>query len=104
MSELNRRTFLQKSALLSAGVAASGLLKIPSFASAPFAGEAPVATTKYGKIRGYAEDGINVFKGVRYGADTSQRRFMPPLPPEKWTGIIDTIEYGPSSPQGSRGG
>lgn len=104
MSELNRRTFIKQSALVTSAVAASGLLKIPSFAAAPFAGEAPVATTKYGKIRGYMDDGILVFKGIRYGADTSQRRFMSPLPPEKWSGIIDTVEYGPSAPQGSRGG
>lgn len=28
---------------------------------------------------------------------------MPPLPPEKWTGILDALQYGASSPQGSRG-
>jgi para-nitrobenzyl esterase len=104
MSTLNRRTFLQQSTILASGVAATNLIGIPSFASVTFNAESPVASTAYGQIRGYMDDGINVFKGVRYGADTSKRRFMPPLPPEKWLGILDAVEYGPSSPQGSRRG
>jgi para-nitrobenzyl esterase len=104
MTELNRRTFIQKAAILTSGIAATSLIKVPSFASVTFAANSPVTTTKHGQVRGYIDDGINVFKGIRYGADTSKRRFMPPLPPDKWTGIIDAVEYGPSAPQGSRGG
>jgi para-nitrobenzyl esterase len=103
MPYFTRRSFLQKSSLLASGVAASSLLKIPSFASATPALESPVATTKYGQIRGYTDEGVNVFKGVRYGADTSTRRFMPPLPPSKWSGIKDALEYGAASPQQSGG-
>lgn len=99
--EQNRRTFLQKSALLASGIAVSGLLKVPAFASVAFAGESPVAKTNYGDVRGYTDEGISVFKGIPYGADTSKRRFMPPLPPEKWTGIRNTVEYGPSALQRS---
>ena len=29
---------------------------------------------------------------------------MPPLPPDKWSGILDAVAYGASSPQGGRGG
>lgn len=101
MPPLNRRLFLQRSAVLASWITAPGLLKIPSFAPAFFADESPVATTKYGKVRGYTDDGINVFKGIPYGADTSKTRFMPPLPPEKWSGIKDTVEYGPACPQRS---
>ena len=38
---------------------------------------APLARTNHGPVRGYLDNGIKVFKGVRYGADTGPRRFMP---------------------------
>lgn len=66
-----------------------------------------VATTQYGKVRGYEEDGIKVFKGIRYGADTATTRFMAPQPPEPWDGVKDALTYGNSTrqiPTGSGGG
>jgi para-nitrobenzyl esterase len=64
-------------------------------------GEGPVAMTRHGPVRGAVEDGVNVFKGVRYGADTAPRRFMPALPPEPWTEVRPALEYGAASPQKS---
>ena len=98
-SLLNRRNFLQKSVILTAGT----LIKIPSSASKTSSDESPLATTKYGQVRGYTDNGINVFKGIPYGADTSKTRFMPPLPPENWSDIRNALEYGAASPQQSRG-
>jgi para-nitrobenzyl esterase len=75
-----------------------------SFSSSIFGQtESPIANTKYGKVRGYTDNNINCFKGIRYGADTSAYRFQAPKPPEKWTNIQDATEYGNSSPQGGRG-
>ena len=102
MPPTNRRRFLQDSALLASGIAASGFIKIPA-ASKSLTGDSPVATTTNGQVSGYTDNGIQVFKGIRYGADTAGRRFMPPLPPEKWTGIRDAVEVGASSPQQSHG-
>jgi para-nitrobenzyl esterase len=79
-----------------AGAAAASLA---GFASAKAAPKAPIVVTTYGRIRGAEVDGIRVFKGVRYGADTAPRRFMPALPPKPWTGVIDALAYGPASPQ-----
>jgi para-nitrobenzyl esterase len=50
-------------------------------------------------VRGYTDKGINVFKGIPYGADTFPRRFMAPLTPEKWENVREAIEHGPSCPQ-----
>ena len=61
--------------------------------------EAPVATTKHGRVRGYLDDGIKVFRGLRYGADTGPRRFQPPASPPPWSDIADATQYGAASPQ-----
>ena len=80
-----------------AGAAAASLAGLASTARA--ASKAPIAVTQYGKVRGAEVEGIKVFKGVRYGADTAPRRFMPALPPKPWTGVVDALAYGPASPQ-----
>lgn len=64
-------------------------------------GAAPVATTRYGRVRGSLDRDIKVFKGVRYGADTSARRFQPPVAPQAWRGIAEATTYGHASPQKS---
>jgi para-nitrobenzyl esterase len=54
-----------------------------------------VAETTAGKIRGFRRNGVYIFKGVPYGASTAgDRRFMPPVKPESWTGIRNTLQYG----------
>src|SRR5258707_4243414 len=97
----NRRTFLCNTVVAAGGVAASRLISIPAFAST-LTTESPIATTRWGKVRGYVDNGINVFKGIRYGADTAKRRFMPPASPEPWSDVRDALAYGPSAPQPSR--
>lgn len=63
------------------------------------ADEAILGTT-YGTLRGATADGIHSFKGVRYGASTAgARRFLPPAPPESWTGVRDALDFGPRAPQ-----
>ena len=59
----------------------------------------PVARTRAGRVRGTSESGIQVFKGIPYGADTRPRRFMPPLKPKPWHTVRDALTYGPSCPQ-----
>src|SRR5438132_8086029 len=59
-----------------------------------------VADTTAGKVRGVEVDGIKIFKGIPYGANTTgKNRFMPPAPAEKWTGVRDALEYGPRAPK-----
>jgi len=62
-----------------------------------------IVETAQGKWRGRANGGIHIFKGIRYGADTSRRRFLPPVAPQPWTGVRDALEFGLVAPQpGSR--
>jgi para-nitrobenzyl esterase len=97
-SELPRREFLRRSSACTAA-AAAGLL-LPE----AFAGDARtvVARTSTGRIRGTLAEGVHAFRGVRYGANTATHRFLPPLPPTRWSAIEDATHYGPSCPQ--RGG
>ncbi|HQT52980.1 MAG TPA: carboxylesterase/lipase family protein [Phenylobacterium sp.] len=78
----------------------AGALVLPSGVHA--ASASPVAKTTNGPVRGHIDQGIKVFKGVRYGADTGPRRFRPPLAPTPWTKALDATAYGPSAPQGGR--
>jgi para-nitrobenzyl esterase len=81
------------------GLAAAGLV-LP--ARRGRAAEPPVARTFAGSVRGELQDGIAVFRGVPYGADTGPRRFQPPRPPQPWREVRDAFAYGPSAPQRGR--
>jgi para-nitrobenzyl esterase len=57
--------------------------------------EATVVETSAGKFRGFNRNGVYIFKGVPYGASTSgANRFMPPMKPEPWSGIRNSLQYG----------
>jgi para-nitrobenzyl esterase len=57
----------------------------------------PVVDTKAGKLRGFYEDGIFTFQGIKY-ADA--KRFQQPTPVEPWEGIKNATNYGYTSPVG----
>jgi len=92
---VNRRHFLRQSSVLGL----SGLFLPERLFALP--DTFPVAETIYGRVRGMDVAGINTFRGIHYGASTAgPNRFMPPRKPESWSGIKDTMAYGPASPQG----
>ncbi len=92
MGALKRRSLL----FGAAGAAALGAL---GAGGRSFAAHSPCVQTASGPVRGYTEQGISVFKGVRYGADTGSGRFQPPRAPKPWNEVVDTVEFGPACPQ-----
>ncbi|HEX4506785.1 MAG TPA: carboxylesterase/lipase family protein [Alphaproteobacteria bacterium] len=55
--------------------------------------------TRYGAVRGFAGNGVQIFKGIPYGRSTAGAgRFMPPQPPIPWAGVRETVALGPSAP------
>jgi len=54
-----------------------------------------VVETNCGKIRGIADNGVNVFKGVRYAeSPEGEGRFAPPKKLQPWTGVRDAFAFG----------
>ena len=95
---INRRHFIKSGALAGSAL----LFSNPIIFAA--GNQDHIVPTRYGKIRGTFTNGIYSFKGIRYGADTSNFRFRPPVPPENWTGIADATLYGNTAPQGNGDG
>ena len=78
---VTRREFIETGL----GVAGASLLARPAIAAGSPAD--PVVRIRSGQVRGYVDDTVRVFKGVRYGKDTAGRRFRPPEPPPAWDGL-----------------
>jgi para-nitrobenzyl esterase len=90
---LNRRIFIASGlTLTAAGLATRRVLSAIAD---------PIVDIAQGKVRGtVAENGVLVFKGMRYAASSAGAlRFMPPAAPPKWAGVHDALEYGDQCPQ-----
>ena len=60
----------------------------------------PVVETPAGRVRGLANAGVGVFRGIPYGEDTGGAwRWQPPRAKAPWTGLRDAFTPGPASPQ-----
>jgi len=59
-----------------------------------------VIETTNGKIQGYKDKNIEIFKGVPYAAPPVEKlRFKPPVVPEHWENVLITTEFSPNCPQ-----
>src|ERR1700685_281556 len=93
MKKMNRRSFIGGATMAAAAITRDADVKGSS--------TGPVVETTSGKIRGAVINKVNAFRGIPYGASTDgANRFMPPLTPKPWTGVMDTVEWGPEAPQG----
>lgn len=78
---------------LGIGLAATGMLARVAFADIPV--PTKVVKTTNGAIQGLVQGGVQIFKGIRYGAvPVGALRFMPPQKPEPWKEIADATEFG----------
>src|SRR5690348_10697779 len=56
--------------------------------------------TRRGRVRGQAEAGLAVFRGLPYARPpVGPLRFAPPEPPPAWTGTRDATRFAPSASQ-----
>lgn len=61
--------------------------------------DAAIVETTGGTVRGYISNDIYTYHGIPYGS--APERFVAAQPVEHWEGILDAVDYGPISPQGS---
>ena len=89
---MNRREFINYAALGGAGLLVDSRLVLGETGRTPGA----TVATSAGRVRGYLDSSVQVFKGVPYGASTAgANRFMAPKRPAPWTGVKDAFEFGP---------
>ncbi len=88
---ITRRSLIHRSALTLGAFS----LPVPLYAASN-----PIVETSNGSVEGMISNGVHVFKGVRYGADTSgTNRFMPPQDPIPWAGVRTAFDYGAQTAQ-----
>lgn len=94
--DLRRRRWLQ------AGTLTGAIALMPGTAFAT--SRTTLARTRSGQIGGTVEDGVHVFRGIPYGADTAPRRFQAAVQETAWRGVRACDAYGASAPQTGRDG
>jgi para-nitrobenzyl esterase len=101
-SGFSRRTMMA-TALAGGFLTACGQkAEAPASAGPSSANTTGIVETNAGKVSGFMDKGVHVFKGIPYGASTAPpRRFMAPSAPAPWTGVKEATAFGPWSPQGA---
>lgn len=95
-TDLGRRQLLRSTGLLVGGAVVDSSVWALWSASA-YGSAAPVVQTQYGRVRGAEQQGVFVFKGIRYGGPTGgPNRFMPPQAPQPWSEVREALTYGNS--------
>jgi para-nitrobenzyl esterase len=105
MTADHKRTALRdRRAFLGAGATGAAFLCLNGLASGALAQDPRLArpgntvTTSYGAVRGVVRENIQQFWNLPYGASTAgPNRFMPPRPPEPWTGVREHFQVGTRS-------
>ena len=106
-TRLNRREALRLAAATGLGLASGSGYASDSIKTA--AHQAPgnlstprsaIATTQYGKVRGFLDGGVFTFKGIPYGQSTGgENRWLPAKAPKPWDDEYPALIYGANCPQ-----
>ncbi|MFX1364919.1 MAG: carboxylesterase/lipase family protein [Promethearchaeota archaeon] len=55
-----------------------------------------IVQTTFGKIKGYTENNLEIFKGIPFAKPPiDELRFKPPQVKKSWEGVLETMEFGP---------
>lgn len=103
----SRRKVLKNSGVLAGAALLSGTAGGRAAQASPRAAaeSSPVVTLPSGRLRGAAEGGLAVFKGVPYAAPpVGALRWRPAQSHPGWQGTRDATAFGPSAPQPYREG
>jgi para-nitrobenzyl esterase len=91
---MNKKSRIRLSTAAIIAAAASVVAASPSMAADL------IVQTKQGKIEGQPSKSAYSFLGIHYGADTGgKNRFLPPKPPESWSGVKKADQMGNRCPQ-----
>jgi len=97
MGNITRRQFIGRTALVTAPVYLfPGMPHFEKSSSTDY----QIVDTPYGKLRGYRENDVTIFKGVPYaGSVSGRKRFLKAGPVEPWPGVRDALLLGNPSIQ-----
>jgi para-nitrobenzyl esterase len=72
----------------------------PKHKKAPTDQFTDIVSTTTGDVRGFVQDGLNVYLGIPYAkAPSGARRFKAPITQPKWNGVLNAYEFGAVCPQ-----
>jgi para-nitrobenzyl esterase len=92
---MEQRLYRRELLRLGAGLGTCGMLTKLIGADAPVPVPTKVTKTTYGAVQGLVQNGIQVFKGIRYAAPPiGPLRFLPPEKPKPWKDVADATEFG----------
>jgi para-nitrobenzyl esterase len=76
------------------------VMAAPAVNASTAGGQAPVAATANGEVRGLASGTLNEFLGIPYAAPpVGALRWQPPQPAASWPGVRDATQFAPHCPQ-----
>lgn len=98
---MKRRSLLKSTAVLWSPGLAGGAETQPAAKMVSSSSAATTVETASGRVRGYVSRDVYVYRGIPYGAHTGEEnRFLPPRPPQAWTGVRSCLTYGLTCPGG----
>lgn len=98
---VNRRQLIQGAAGMAAAANVQARAAQSTGSPTVAASSRTVVETQSGKVRGFVNRGVWVFRGIPYAEPAGgANRFLPPVKPKPWPGVRSCLTYGPACPSG----